>query len=274
MNSITGSDPSWDGQQAFLAVLEEGSLSAAARRLAITQPTVRARVAALETALGTVLFTRSANGMVPTAQAEALAGHVRAMQRASDALVRSASGEPGVIAGTVRISMSEFVGIEVLPPMLSDLRQDHPALRLELDLSNRNANLLEQEVDVAVRNSPPQQQALVASKVAAIPLGLFAHERYLADRKNPARDRRSGGTRHHRTGSGTRRARTACAATARTVPGEAGDQHGQPPGAIERSTCRAWCSSGAGTRCVSQSGPDTDPANARGRHGGCLDRDA
>lgn len=172
----------WDDQQAFLAVIEEGSLSGAARRLSITQPTVRARVAALEAALGTALFTRSAGGMVPTRQAQALADHARAMQRASDALVRASSGVPGAVVGTVRISVSEFVGIELLPPMLAELRAEHPGLCLELVLSNRNANLLEQEVDVAVRMAPPSQQALIVSKVAAIPLGLFAHERYLAGR--------------------------------------------------------------------------------------------
>ena len=85
MSPIPGGEPSWEAQQAFFAVLEEGSLSAAARRLAVTQPTVRARVAALEAALGTALFTRSARGMVPTRQAQALTGHARAMQRASGA---------------------------------------------------------------------------------------------------------------------------------------------------------------------------------------------
>lgn len=179
-------DPSWDDQRAFLAVMEEGSLSGAARRLSVSQPTIRARVAALEAVLGKALFTRSVTGMVPTAEAHGLLGHARAMQRASEALVRSASGAPQDPSGVVRLSVSEFVGIEILPPMLARLRENHPALRLEIVLSNRSANLLEQEADIALRMTEPRQQSLVVRKVAAIPLGFFAHHAYLARRGTPA----------------------------------------------------------------------------------------
>lgn len=175
----------WDDQRAFLAVIEEGSLSGAARRLTISQPTVRARIAALEHAIGSALFVRSVNGMVPTHQALTLADHVRAMQRASDAMMRAASSPPDVIAGVVRLSVSEFIGIEVIPPMLASLRARHPALSIELVLSNVSANLLEQEVDVALRMTDPKQQALVARKVVQVSLGLFAHRDYLARRGTP-----------------------------------------------------------------------------------------
>ncbi len=178
-------DAGWDDQRAFLAVIDSGSLSEAARRLGLSQPTVRARIASLEKALGDALFTRAVNGMVPTKQALALAKHVRAMQRASDALVRAASAPSGAIAGVVRLSVSELVGIEVVPSMLASLRAVHPDLRVELVLSNTSANLLEQEVDVALRMTPPKQQALVARKVATIPLGFYAHRRYLESRGVP-----------------------------------------------------------------------------------------
>ena len=175
----------WDDQRAFLAVLEEGSLSAAARRLGVAQPTVRARIEALERSLRCVLFTRSVRGLVPTAQARALGEPASAMARAADAFRRTASAAPGEVAGIVRLSVSEFVGIAVLPPMLRRLREDHPLLVVELALSNASANLLEQEVDIAVRMSPPRQDALLAKKVASIPLGLFAHADYLARRGCP-----------------------------------------------------------------------------------------
>jgi DNA-binding transcriptional LysR family regulator len=175
----------WDDQRAFLAVLEEGSLSGAARRMGVAQPTMRARIEALEQALGTVLFTRSVRGLVPTEQARALGESARAMARASEAFVRTASAEPDKAAGIVRLSVSELVGIEVLPRMLTELRARQPGLIIELVLSNVSANLLEQEVDIAVRMTPPRQEALVAQKVAAIPLGLFAHVDYLARRGQP-----------------------------------------------------------------------------------------
>jgi DNA-binding transcriptional LysR family regulator len=180
------SDPvAWDDQRTFLAVLEEGSLSAAARRLGISQPTVRARVESLEQALGTALFTRSPNGLMPTEQARALGECARAMARASDAFVRAASAQPGEVAGVVRLSVSEFVGVEVLPPMLAAIRRRDPRLTFEVLLSNASADLLEQEVDIAVRMHPPRQGALVARKVGVLPLGLFAHRDYLAQHGQP-----------------------------------------------------------------------------------------
>jgi DNA-binding transcriptional LysR family regulator len=166
-------------------VLEEGSLSAAARRMGLTQPTMRARIEALERALGVILFTRSVRGLVPTEQARALGDSARAMARASEAFVRAASGAPGEVAGIVRLSVPDFVGVEVLPAMLAGLRRSHPSLIVEIALSNASANLLEQEVDIAVRMHPPRQEALVARKVPPIPLGLFAHVDYLAERGEP-----------------------------------------------------------------------------------------
>jgi DNA-binding transcriptional LysR family regulator len=176
---------SWDDQRVFLAVLEEGSLSGAARRLGVSHPTVRARLEALETALGTVLFTRSVNGLTPTDSAEALRQPARHMAMASDMFVRHASSPPGRIAGVVRISVPDFMGIEVMPAMLKTLRESHPEIRIELSLSNAPADLLAQEVDLAVRTVAPKQEALVARKVAAIPLGFFAATDYLDRRGTP-----------------------------------------------------------------------------------------
>lgn len=176
----------WEDQRAFLAVLEGGSLSAAARHLGVAQPTVRARVEALEQALGTTLFTRSVRGLTPTAQARTLGAAARAMAHASDAFARLASAAMDAPAGVVRLSVSDFVGVAVLPAMLAPLRLSHPDLLVELVLSNSTADLLEQEVDIAVRMHPPQQAALVAAKVPSVPLGLFAHRDYLARRGVPA----------------------------------------------------------------------------------------
>lgn len=182
MSDIIG----WDDQRIFLAVLEEGSLSAAARRLGLSHPTVRSRIETLERQLGTVLFTRSVNGLTPTETAEALREPARAMAMASDFFVRQASASGGEAAGTVRISVPDLMGVEVIPAMLARLRETHPAIRIELSLSNLPADLLAQEVDVAVRTVAPKQDALVARKVAAIPLGFFASQAYLERRGRPA----------------------------------------------------------------------------------------
>ncbi|WP_421724897.1 LysR family transcriptional regulator [Bauldia sp.] len=176
---------SWDDQRLFLAVLEEGSLSAAARRLMLSQPTVRVRIEGLERSLGTVLFTRSANGLVPTKEALALHASARAMAMASERFIRLASAPVDEIGGTVRLSVPELMGVEVVPDILAGLRRSHPAIRVELSLSNAPADLLEQEADLAIRTFAPKQEALVARKVASIPLGFFASPAYLSLRGTP-----------------------------------------------------------------------------------------
>ena len=171
---------SWEDHRAFLAVVDSGSLSGAARLLGLSQPTVRARIETLEMALGTALFTRSVHGLKPTAQAIGMAAPARAMAHAADALLRAASADAETAAGTVRLSVSEFIGIEVVPPMLKRLWDAHPNIVVEVDLSNAAADVLDQQADIAVRMHPPAQGALIARKVPAIKLGLFAHRDYLA----------------------------------------------------------------------------------------------
>lgn len=170
----------WEDQRAFLAVLDSGSLSGAARALALAQPTVRKRIEALEARLGVALFTRAPNGLVPTAQALALGPHVRSMAAASEAFARAASAPEGTVGGTVRLTVSEFVGIEVLPAMLAPLRRAYPRLTIEIALSNQPADLLGQEADIAVRMTEPRQGALIARYIGAIPLRFFAHRAYVA----------------------------------------------------------------------------------------------
>jgi len=180
------SDIDWERQRAFLAVLREGSLSAAARALSVAQPTVRRRMEELEAALGVPLFTRSSGGLQPTETALELGDHAEAMALAADAFVRTGSAGACDIAGTVRISASEVVAVEVLPPMLAALRRTHPGLVFELSPSNRNEDLLRREADIAIRMVRPTQSALVARRIGAVPLGLHARADYLAANGTPA----------------------------------------------------------------------------------------
>ena len=181
------SNISWDDQRIFFAVLEAGSLSGAARQLGLSHPTVRTRIENLERQLGTVLFTRSVSGLAPTDVAVTLGDTVRKMVLASELFVRQATAASGEIAGTVRISISDVMGLEVIPPMLVTLREKHPSLRIELVLSNKQANVLDHEVDIAVRNAVPRQQALVARRVQQVPIGFFAAHAYAARRGLPER---------------------------------------------------------------------------------------
>jgi len=171
----------WEMHRAFLAVLRSGSLSAAARDLGLVQPTVRRRIEDLERLLGTALFTRSPAGLLPTATALRLRPHAEAMELGAAAFVRSAADDEA-LAGSVRISASEVISVEVLPAILAPLRRAAPELELELSPTNRNEDLLRREADVAVRMVPPTQEALVARHIGPVTLGLFARRDYLAGR--------------------------------------------------------------------------------------------
>ena len=184
----TTTEPGWELYRSFLAVLQEGSLSAAARALGLAQPTLGRHVEALEAALGLALFTRSQLGYAPTEAALALQPAAQALATAAAALRRVASAQGGdgrQVKGTVRISASEIMGVEVLPPILAALREQHPALVVELSLSNRLEDLLQREADIAVRMQRPQQDVLVARRIGSIALGLHAREDYLARHGTP-----------------------------------------------------------------------------------------
>ncbi|KQO27586.1 LysR family transcriptional regulator [Acidovorax sp. Leaf78] len=169
----------WELYRSYLGVLREGSLSGAARALGVTQPTVGRHIAALEQALGLTLFTRSQQGLLPTEAALALQPHAEAMGHSAAALVRAASGHGDGVRGTVRVTASEVIGVEVLPAILAQLQADHPALCIELALSNKVQDLLHREADIAIRMTEPRQEALIARRVGVVQVGLYAHTRYL-----------------------------------------------------------------------------------------------
>ncbi|RPI33808.1 MAG: LysR family transcriptional regulator [Hyphomicrobiaceae bacterium] len=178
-------EPGWELYRSFLAALRAGSLSSAARSLKLTQPTIGRHIDELEATLDTMLFTRSQHGLQPTDAAMELAPYAETMASSASALIRAASGNSQEIRGAVRLSASEVVGVEVLPPMLASLHEQHPLLALELVVSNQVRDLLRRDVDLAVRNVRPTQTGLVAKKIGDVTLGLHAHRRYLKSHGTP-----------------------------------------------------------------------------------------
>ena len=174
------SDISWEYYRSFLGVLQEGSLSGAARALDIAQPTVGRHMAALEKSLGIALFTRSQTGLLPTEAAQSLRGFAESMHSTAASLERAAASQGAGVRGTVRVTASEIVGVEVLPPIVTTLRDQYPQLTVELVLTNRVQDLLTREADIAVRMVRPRQELLVARRIGQIKLGLHAHRTYLA----------------------------------------------------------------------------------------------
>jgi DNA-binding transcriptional LysR family regulator len=179
------SDIGWELYRSFLGVLKEGSLSGAARALGVAQPTIGRHIAALEKALGLALFTRSPTGLLATEAALALRSHAEAMESTAAALERAAASQGDGIRGVVRITASDMIGVEVLPPIVGRLHEEHPALKIELVLTNRVQDLLRREADIAVRMTPPRQEALIARRIGQIEIGLHASQQYLARRGTP-----------------------------------------------------------------------------------------
>lgn len=177
----------WDHYRTFLVVAKDGSLTGAARRLGLTQPTAGRHIDALEQSLGVPLFTRSQRGLMPTPAALMLMPHVEAMAAAEAAMKRTASGEAGVEAGCVRVTASEVVACEVLPSVLAPFCRSHPAIEVEISVGNRVQDLLRRDADIAVRTQRPTQAALIAKRVGRARIGLFAHRAYIEARGMPER---------------------------------------------------------------------------------------
>ena len=171
----------WDLFQSLHAVLEAGTLSAAAKLRGLTQPTLGRHIETLEKRLGSPLFLRSPRGLQPTDLALELRPHLQEMAAAAaaSAAVRDASGAADSLVGSIRITASEILGAEVLPPILTEFREQHPGTVIEMRVSNTVDDLSRREADIAVRMAPPTQNALVAKKVGEVELGFYAAPHYL-----------------------------------------------------------------------------------------------
>jgi DNA-binding transcriptional LysR family regulator len=172
---------SWDLWQSFLAVAETGSLSGAARRLRLTQPTLSRHVDQLEALLGQPLFLRGPHGLVPTPGAAAMVTEARGMAAAEASLRRRAAGVAAEETGVVRLSASEVVGAEVLPPILASFRAANPRIEIELVLTNRPEDVRRRAADLALRMFRPAGDALKARRLGTAHLGLYATRAYLGE---------------------------------------------------------------------------------------------
>lgn len=177
----------WSLIQAFLAVAEGGSLSAAARALGASQPTVGRQIKAAEAALGLDLFRRHPKGLELSEAGATLLQPARAMREAMQEIAMLAAGQEAGLAGTVRITASEMVSHHVLPPILARIRREAPDIDVELAPSDTTENLLYREADVAVRMYRPTQLDLVARYLGEIELGLYASHGYIAEHGMPER---------------------------------------------------------------------------------------
>ncbi len=177
----------WNQARAFLATAEEGSLSAAARALGLTQPTLSRQVAGLEATLGVTLFERTSRALLLTQAGTELLEHFRSMGDAANRISVAATGQSQTVTGTVAIACTNGMATYYLPPILKELRTRAPGLQIETIASNELSDLRRREADIAIRHARPQDENLIAKRLRDTSAYLYASSHYLDEAGRPSR---------------------------------------------------------------------------------------
>lgn len=175
----------WNRMRGFLATADEGSLSAAARALGLTQPTLSRQIAALEDELGLMLFERVGRGLALTAAGREMHRHVRDMGAAADRVALAALGQSQTIEGVVRITASDVLSAVLLPRAVGRIKALAPNLVIDVIAANDLRDLMRREADIAIRHVRPDQPDLVARLICEATGYFYASRAYLATRGHP-----------------------------------------------------------------------------------------
>lgn len=155
----------WDNLRFFLAVAKAGSLSGAAKLLGASQPTVGRRIQYLEQEIGQKLFQRSSDGYYLTDEGLLMLGYAEKIENETLALARSLNGQEQELNGVIKVSSSEWFGIQVLSPIFSEFLEKHPQVCIELVTDSRPFNLNRREADLAFRIIPFEDPDIVQRKI-------------------------------------------------------------------------------------------------------------
>ena len=175
----------WNQLKAFLETAETGSLSAAARKLGLTQPTLSRQVAAIEQRMGVTLFERVGKTMALTPTGMDLLEHARAMGTAAEALGLAATGRSQALGGVVSVSATDAVAAILLPPLVKKLRAQEPGIAIEVISSNALSDLLRREADIAIRHVKPEQPELIARFIREATAYFYASEAWVKTHGHP-----------------------------------------------------------------------------------------
>lgn len=176
----------WNRARAFLATAGSGSLSAAARELGLTQPTLSRQVAALEEELGVTLFERVGKKLVLTPTGESLLGHVRTMGEAAAAMTVAASGSAQETEGRVSISATDAYAAYLLPDIVERIRREAPQITIVIVSQNSLSDLRRREADIAIRHVRPDEDGLIGKLVCESTAHFYASRSWLARNGRPA----------------------------------------------------------------------------------------
>ncbi|MEM6325289.1 MAG: LysR family transcriptional regulator [Pseudomonadota bacterium] len=169
----------WNQVRAFLATVEEGSFSGAARALKTTQPTIGRQISDLEAKLGVTLVERSVRGPTLTETGRDLIDHVRAMGDTATLISMIATGKSQEVTGEVTVTATDLLSASILPGLLAPLRSTAPGIRVRIVASSDFQNLTRREADIAIRHVRPEQPDLIARHVGDFRASLYAATAYL-----------------------------------------------------------------------------------------------
>jgi DNA-binding transcriptional LysR family regulator len=155
----------WNLLRAFHATATSGSLSAAARKLGLTQPTLSRQIIALEADLNVALFERIGRKLFLTATGSVLLEHTKLMGEAAEAVSLSAIGDVQALSGRVSISATDTYSAYVLPDILSRIRLEAPQLTVMVLASNDLSDLHRREADIAIRHVAPDRDGLIGQRL-------------------------------------------------------------------------------------------------------------
>ena len=172
----------WNDLRYFLAVAREGSTLAAGRTLHVSQTTVARRIAALEAALGFPLFEKRQAGYALTPAGEQLLDKAAAVEASAVGFSEAASAHARDVSGVVKITTEEIYAVTLLAPLLPELRQLHPEVRIDLDTSQSVRDLGAGEADISLRSTSQKQQpaGLVGRQLCIDDWALYCSRDYAA----------------------------------------------------------------------------------------------
>jgi DNA-binding transcriptional LysR family regulator len=163
----------WSDLRVFLAVAREGTLGAAARKLGLSQPTMGRRLRALEEDVGETLFQRTSEGFVLTAEGSAILAHAERIEDEAQALLRRLGSQDQHLEGMLRVSSSDWFGVHMLTPVLSEFTRLHPHVELELLTDARLYSLRRREADLVFRIQPIDEPEVVSRRLLTIEYGAY-----------------------------------------------------------------------------------------------------
>ena len=175
----------WNQIRAFLATVDAGSFSGAARVLQTTQPTIGRQINGLEESLGITLFERTVRGPTLTQVGQELLEHVRNMAEAATMISMVASGKSQEVTGRVTVTSSDLMAASILPPILVKLNARAPGIRLEIVATSEVIDLSQREADIAIRHVRPTQPDLIARHIGDFRANFYASSEYLEELGRP-----------------------------------------------------------------------------------------